>query len=71
MYGLFARVAHAAVLGRIRADASAGRVVGDYLDKPVAQGGLELSRYTATIALFVLIVVLVLVIPQRAATKAH
>jgi uncharacterized membrane-anchored protein len=48
-----------------------GAVIGDYLDKPVAQGGLEWSRYTATIALFVLIVVLVLVIPQRAAQKAH
>ena len=48
-----------------------GAVIGDYLDKPAAQGGLELSRYTATIALFVLIVVLVLVIPQRAAQKAH
>jgi uncharacterized membrane-anchored protein len=48
-----------------------GAVIGDYLDKPVAQGGLELSRYTATIALFACIAALVLVIPQRAATKAH
>jgi uncharacterized membrane-anchored protein len=48
-----------------------GAVVGDYLDKPLAQGGLALSRYTATIALFALIVVLVLAIPQRAAHKAH
>jgi uncharacterized membrane-anchored protein len=48
-----------------------GAVIGDYLDKPIADGGLELSRYTATIVLFALIVVLVLVIPQRAATKAH
>lgn len=48
-----------------------GAVIGDYLDKPVADGGLELSRYTATIVLFVLIVVCVLAIPQRAAQKAH
>jgi uncharacterized membrane-anchored protein len=48
-----------------------GAVIGDYLDKPLAQGGLALSRYTATIALFVVIVVLVLVLPQRAAQKAH
>ncbi len=25
-----------------------GAVVGDFLDKPAAQGGLEFSRYTAT-----------------------
>jgi uncharacterized membrane-anchored protein len=48
-----------------------GAVVGDYLDKPLAQGGLALSRYTATIALFAIIVVLVLAMPQRAAHKAH
>jgi uncharacterized membrane-anchored protein len=48
-----------------------GAVIGDYLDKPLAQGGLAMSRYTATIVLFVLIAVLVLVIPQRAAQKAH
>jgi len=48
-----------------------GAVIGDYLDKPVAEGGLELSRYTATIVLFALIAVCVLVIPQRAAQKAH
>jgi uncharacterized membrane-anchored protein len=48
-----------------------GAVIGDYLDKPLAQGGLALSRYTATLTLFVLIVALVLVIPQRAATRAH
>lgn len=48
-----------------------GAVIGDYLDKPAAEGGLELSRYTATIALFVLIALLVLAIPQRAARQAH
>lgn len=48
-----------------------GAVVGDYLDKPIAQGGLELSRYTATGALLFAIVVLVVVLPHRAATKQH
>jgi uncharacterized membrane-anchored protein len=48
-----------------------GAVVGDFLDKPVAKGGLELSRYSATAALLVLIVVCIRVFPQRAARKAH
>ena len=48
-----------------------GAVVGDFLDKPVAKGGLELSRYSATAALLVLIVIGILLLPQRAARKAH
>jgi uncharacterized membrane-anchored protein len=48
-----------------------GAVVGDFLDKPVAKGGLELSRYSATAALLVMIVVFICVFPQRAARKAH
>jgi len=44
-----------------------GAVVGDFLDKPHAQGGLELSRYTATGALLVLIVVCIFAFPHRAA----
>ena len=48
-----------------------GAVVGDYLDKPASQGGLELSRYSATAALIVLIVVCITVLPQRAAQRAH
>jgi uncharacterized membrane-anchored protein len=48
-----------------------GAVVGDFLDKPIVQGGLEFSRYTATGVLLVTIVVLVVVLPQRAATKSH
>ena len=42
-----------------------GATVGDFLDKPVAKGGLELSRPLATLALAVAIIVLILVIPQR------
>jgi len=48
-----------------------GAVVGDYLDKPAAQGGLELSRYSATAALIVLIVIGIAMFPQRAAQRAH
>jgi uncharacterized membrane-anchored protein len=48
-----------------------GAVVGDFLDKPIAQGGLDLSRYTATGALLAAIVILILVLPQRAAKAAH
>ena len=42
-----------------------GATVGDFLDKPIAKGGLELSRPLATGALMVAIVILILVIPQR------
>ena len=48
-----------------------GAVVGDFLDKPAAKGGLELSRYSATAAILVLIVVCIFVFPQRAAREAH
>lgn len=48
-----------------------GAVVGDFLDKPLAQGGLNLSRYAATGALLAAMVVLVLVLPQRPAARAH
>ncbi|MEY2562735.1 MAG: hypothetical protein QOH88_928 [Verrucomicrobiota bacterium] len=48
-----------------------GAVVGDLLDKPHAQGGLALSRYTASFALVVVIVALVLIFPQKPASKSH
>lgn len=48
-----------------------GAVVGDYLDKPIVDGGLALSRYTATGVLLLAIVILVLVLPQRPAQSAH
>jgi uncharacterized membrane-anchored protein len=48
-----------------------GAVVGDFLDKPLAQGGLALSRYTASFALLVVIVALILIFPQKPASKAH
>ena len=48
-----------------------GAVVGDFLDKPVAKGGLNLSRYSASAALFVFIVACILIFKQRAASKSH
>lgn len=48
-----------------------GAVIGDFLDKPIVQGGLEFSRYTATGVLLVAIIFLIVVLPQRAAKKAH
>lgn len=48
-----------------------GAVVGDFLDKPATQGGLEFSRYAATGVLLAAIVILILVLPQRAASKSH
>lgn len=42
-----------------------GATVGDFLDKPLAKGGLDLSRPMASAALAVLIVVLILILPQR------
>ena len=46
-----------------------GAVVGDFLDKPVSHGGLELSRLGASLVLTAAIVTLVLVLPKRAASK--
>jgi len=48
-----------------------GAVVGDFLDKPIAQGGLEFSRYSATGVLLLAIVILIIALPQRAAQKSH
>ena len=43
-----------------------GATVGDFLDKPRASGGLELSRYWASAVLAVFIVACILLLPQRA-----
>lgn len=48
-----------------------GAVVGDFLDKPLAEGGLEFSRFTATGVLVIAILTLVFLLPRRAATKSH
>jgi uncharacterized membrane-anchored protein len=44
-----------------------GATLGDYLDKPAAQGGLELSRLYASLALLVFLAVCVVLFPRRAA----
>lgn len=45
-----------------------GATVGDFLDKPLASGGLELSRYAASGVIAVFIVACVLLLPQKAET---
>lgn len=47
-----------------------GATVGDFLDKPMAKGGLELSRPIASVVLAVAIIALILLIPQRAGSHA-
>src|SRR6266436_7668576 len=48
-----------------------GATLGDFLDKPIAEGGLALSRYTASFALVAVIAALILIFPQKPASKAH
>jgi uncharacterized membrane-anchored protein len=43
-----------------------GATLGDFFDKPIDDGGLALSRPLASLALVLLMVLLILVIPQRA-----
>jgi uncharacterized membrane-anchored protein len=43
-----------------------GATVGDFLDKPLAKGGLDLSRPVASAVLAAAIVLLILLLPQRA-----
>ena len=46
-----------------------GAVVGDFLDKPIAQGGFDVSRFYASGILFAFMAVCILLIPQRAARR--
>jgi len=48
-----------------------GAVVGDFLDKPLNDGGLALSRYSASIVLLAFIAACLWCVPQRAARQAH
>jgi uncharacterized membrane-anchored protein len=43
-----------------------GATVGDFFDKPVAQGGLNISRPLATAILAAIILGLIVALPQRA-----
>ncbi len=46
-----------------------GAVVGDFLDKPMSDGGLALSRYSASATLLTLIVLCIFFFPQNPAEK--
>jgi uncharacterized membrane-anchored protein len=48
-----------------------GATVGDFLDKPLSQGGLQLSRLYASLALLAVMTLCVLMFPQRAARAGH
>jgi len=45
-----------------------GAVTGDYLDKPLEDGGLEMNRYILTAVLLIVIVLAIVIFPQRPAT---
>lgn len=45
-----------------------GATIGDFLDKPIDHGGLELSRPMASLGLAVAIIACIVLIPQRAAS---
>ena len=47
-----------------------GAVVGDFLDKPIAKGGLDFSRFGASATLLAIIAACILFFPQRAAKNA-
>jgi uncharacterized membrane-anchored protein len=44
-----------------------GATIGDFFDKPLAQGGLDLSRPLAALLIGALMIACILLIPQRAA----
>jgi uncharacterized membrane-anchored protein len=48
-----------------------GAVVGDFLDKPIANGGLELSRYSASAALLLFIIICLFSFTHKASTSQH
>ena len=48
-----------------------GAVVGDLLDKPVAKGGLALSRYSASAVLAAFILACIFFFPQKPAKQGH
>ena len=48
-----------------------GATVGDLIDKPFAKGGFDVSRPMVSLFLLAVIALLVFILPQRAAGKAH
>jgi len=47
-----------------------GATVGDFLDKPMSDGGLALSRPLASLIIGIVMIACILLIPQRAAASA-
>ena len=48
-----------------------GAVVGDFLDKPISSGGLDLSRYSASAALLFMIIFFMFIFKQSPAKNVH
>lgn len=48
-----------------------GAVLGDFLDKPIANGGLELSRYSASAVLLIIMASCIIIFKQTASEKTH
>jgi uncharacterized membrane-anchored protein len=48
-----------------------GAVIGDFLDKPLEDSGLALSRYSASGVLLTCIVICILIFPQKPASQKH
>jgi uncharacterized membrane-anchored protein len=48
-----------------------GAMVGDFLDKPHAQGGLEFGRYSGSLVLLAAIALCIALLPQRPASRPH
>ena len=48
-----------------------GAVVGDFLDKPISSGGLALSRYSASMALIVLMAFFIFAFSHKPAKRTH
>jgi uncharacterized membrane-anchored protein len=47
-----------------------GATVGDFLDKPVADGGLAISRFSVSALLALFMVACILIFRQRAGSRA-
>jgi uncharacterized membrane-anchored protein len=48
-----------------------GAVLGDLLDKPRGEGGMDLSRISASAVLLAFIIACIVIFPQKAASRQH
>jgi len=48
-----------------------GAVTGDFLDKPIEDGGLEVNRYLLTAVLLIVIIAAIFIFPQKPAEEVH